>query len=297
MPLVDVVIPVFNAARFIRESVESALAQDVDMKIFVVDAGSSDHSLEEVPDLPAIERIELATTGRAAARNAGVAAGDSPFVAFLDADDYWLPGKLSRQLEAFRPTVAVSCTDYFEFSTGGITRPSLTRRHLPYNGRVLAKLLRDDFVKTSTVVVRRSALPGARPFDESLVRGEDRDLFYRLAAKSELVFDPAVLCGVRKLPAKAVWNRVQFEHDRARVYEKTLAWLEAKELREIARAELASIYRCLGWQYSTHDLAAALRSYARAIRLGGMGTVRDMLKAPLRRLLIRENELPRGTAA
>jgi glycosyltransferase involved in cell wall biosynthesis len=294
LPLVDVVIPVFNCARFIRESVESALAQDVDARIFVVDAGSSDGSLDEVPRSRAVERIELATTGRSAARNAGVGAGSSPFVAFLDADDYWLPGKLARQVAAIRPAVAIACTDYFEFTPRGILRPALAARRVPYSGRVLAKLLRDDFVKTSTVLVRRAALPEARPFDEALVRGEDRDLFYRIAARHEVQFDPAVLVGVRERPGKAAWNAAQHRRDVARVYEKTLAWLEAPELRAIARRELARCYRDLGWQYATRDLPAALRSYARALRLGALGAARDLMKAPLRRLLVERNPPLKG---
>lgn len=111
MTQVDVVIPAYNAANFLGEALDSVLVQDALVgKIFVVDDGSSDgtaalaisfaSSFAKTNGVP-VEVIQLpGNRGAAAARNAGVARCTADFVAFLDADDRWLPGKLEAQVAA-----------------------------------------------------------------------------------------------------------------------------------------------------------------------------------------------------
>jgi glycosyltransferase involved in cell wall biosynthesis len=264
-----------------------------------VDDGSTDDTLARVPDDPRVVKVRHERRlGVAAARNTGIAAGRSTFVALLDADDYWLPGKLPRQIGAMRPDVALSCTDFFDFDATGIRRESLTTEHVPASGKILEHLLKDFFVKTSTVLLRRAALPAERPFDESLARCEDRDLFLRLSAKHEVVFDPAVLVGVRTHSANALKDPVEYALDKARVFEKAIGWLDAPELRAIARTKLAEAYREVGWVLSTRDLPGALAGYARALRSGaGAEAIGGLLKAPLRRWLLSEGEPGNRSAA
>ena len=288
MPLVDVIIPVYNSARYVGQAVASALAQGVDVHVYVVDDGSSDGSLDRVPDDPRVTKLSQRNLGCSAARNRAIGLGRSPFVAFLDADDYWLEGKLQRQIAAFdRPAVALSCTDFVDFDEAGVTRASVTETHHPCSGRIIGHLLGENFLKPSTVVVRRSALPADGPFDETLRWGEDRDLFYRIAAKHEVAFDPKVLVAVRNHEANVSRNRIGLNSGMARVTQRALSWLERPEHRAAARLELGRVYRELGFLQSTHDLGAALASYARSLRHGGGArAITGMLKAPLRRLLV-----------
>jgi glycosyltransferase involved in cell wall biosynthesis len=297
MALVDVVIPVTGPAPGLKEAVESALAQGVRVRVILVDSTGTGAALEAAPDGPRIIKVPAPGTNRAGARNAGIARGASPFVAFLDPDTFWLPGKLTRQLSALRPDVAISCTDYFVFGErGAILRSSSTRNHHPATGRVLGDLLRDNFVQPSSVIIRRTVLEGPEPLDVTLGTGAERDLVYRIAAKHEVVFEPAVLLAVRARETTRD-DRIAMTEDLVRVYEKTLGWVEDARHRAAARAELTRLLRDLGWLYSTRDLPASIEAYARALYHGGLGAVRDVVKAPLRRLLLAEPTLHRSAAA
>ncbi len=97
-PLVSVVIPAFNAERFLAEAIESVLAQDHgNLEVIVVDDGSLDGTGQLAARYP-VKTIAQPNGGQAAARNTGVACARGPLVAFLDADDLWMPGKLSTEV-------------------------------------------------------------------------------------------------------------------------------------------------------------------------------------------------------
>jgi glycosyltransferase involved in cell wall biosynthesis len=232
--------------------------------------------------------ISQPNLGVSAARNVAIAAGRSPFVALLDSDDYWLPRKLERQLAALeRPTVALSCTDFLDFDARGVLRESVAAspHRAPCSGRVLPWLLRDNFVKPSTVVVRRSALPPGKPFDPALRWSEDRDLFFRIAARHEIAFDPVVLACVRRHAGNLTNDRVGLNAGMARVTRRALGWLGDRALRAVARRELGRIYAELGYLHAAGDLPASLAAYARALRFGGGArALAGLVKAPLRRL-------------
>src|SRR5207237_4177688 len=105
-PLVSAVIPVFNRVRSIGAAIDSALAQDMkELEVLVVDDGSTDATREVVGGHPD-PRVRLIARerrgGAAAARNAGIAAAAGDYIAFLDSDDVWLPGKLAWQPAVMR---------------------------------------------------------------------------------------------------------------------------------------------------------------------------------------------------
>src|SRR5947209_7802599 len=114
-PLVSVVIPAYNSARTVRAAVESALQQSVDdLEVIVVDDGSADETAETAEAIgdPRVRVLRQHNGGAASARNAGIDAARGQYVAFLDADDLWLPEKLRVQLAVLtqRPDVsAVQC--------------------------------------------------------------------------------------------------------------------------------------------------------------------------------------------
>jgi teichuronic acid biosynthesis glycosyltransferase TuaG len=118
MPLVSVIMPAFNAERFIRESIESALAQTLrDIEVLVADDASTDRTRAIVYDLARRDsRVRLLMTeqnsGPAAARNRAIDVASGRYIAFLDSDDSWLPHKLERQIDAMR-------ANKWAFSFGG----------------------------------------------------------------------------------------------------------------------------------------------------------------------------------
>ncbi len=200
---VSVVIPTYNAARTIGRAIDSVLAQTVPPdEILVIDDGSTDHlesSLE--PYRAMVSLVNQPNGGAASARNLGIDRSQGEFIAFLDADDYWEPTKLERQIDIFRKYpelgLVAAC-----FST---REPGSSLTHPPPRGhglvdRLLAPSGMDLFrtamkVLTSTVVIRRSALGNLR-FVSGLEPAEDRDLWIRLidSHRVYIIGDPLVTC-------------------------------------------------------------------------------------------------------
>lgn len=195
MSSVTIVIPAYNAAKFVRTAVESALAQThLDREVIVVDDGSSDTT----PDILAsygdrIRTVRQANQGTAAACNMGAGVGHGKWVAFLDADDEWLPGKLARQLAECSRFV-ISHTDsvcFGEALPGEVLRSSLSPL---YQGRVLPKLLISNFIVKSTVMMWREAFLKMGGFAGIHDAVEDWPLWLKICAEHELgyVAEPLV---------------------------------------------------------------------------------------------------------
>jgi glycosyltransferase involved in cell wall biosynthesis len=118
-PRVTVVIPCFNAAPFLRETLESALNQShAPFEVLVVDDGSTDESAAIAESFgPPVRVISQRNQGESVARNRGVEEAGGNWIAFLDADDVWLREKLERQLAAAQPGVACIHTNFYTFGT------------------------------------------------------------------------------------------------------------------------------------------------------------------------------------
>jgi glycosyltransferase involved in cell wall biosynthesis len=225
--LVSVVIPTYNSGRFVRQAVLSAIHQTYsNTEILVVDDGSSDDTREVLLPLVhegAIEYIYQVNKGPAAARNRAISVAVGEFVAFLDADDTWLPSKLEKQLALFaNPHVGLVYSDGATFIEEGDTVQDLgfvdkVEPRLRYRrGRVYSDLLRSNFVSTSSVVIRREVLDRVGRFLESigagrLSYGEDYELWLRMARICELDFVDEKLVASRL-------HRDQLSNDRARGY-------------------------------------------------------------------------------
>ncbi|HUG09787.1 MAG TPA: glycosyltransferase [Opitutaceae bacterium] len=180
---VSVVIPAYNAARFLRETLESVIAQqNVETEIVVVDDGSVDDTLDIARSFNGRVRVvEGAHKGAQAARNVGLALSTAPFVKFLDADDVLLPGSLSRQLAAAK-TLDVRSIPY---------GPARTMDESGQIGNVLAHTPPDAGLHpvahmlfysplTSCPLHRRTLLNEVGGMDETLPREHENDLHIRL---------------------------------------------------------------------------------------------------------------------
>lgn len=205
MPDVGVVIPAYNRATTLHRALGSALSQSVrDIEVLVVDDGSTDGTAEVATAArdPRVRVLCHATNrGAAAARNTAVAACRAPFIAFLDSDDAWLPGKLEAQLATLRAAPAntlVSCHGV----EMRLVDHGLTRGHrLSGSADWFARLLRDcDFSPGATLLARREAFDIVGPLDETLPRFEDWDWLLRYAMTGRGICIPPGLLAV-------VWNR------------------------------------------------------------------------------------------
>jgi len=205
---IDVVMPVFNGALYIQTAIQSVQRQTSPAaRIIIADDGSTDRTVEIVTSLQQadsrITLLMLPHAGVSAARNAGIAASSSCYIAFLDADDLWVPEKLALQLAVFEAgggEVGFVHSSYFLINEAGETLHGLHVVPPRLSGDIFKPLLLEGYVlsgSASSVVVRREILDKAGYFDERLFHGEDWDLWTRLAHISQVAFTPEAVVGIR----------------------------------------------------------------------------------------------------
>jgi len=192
MPITTV-IPVFNRAHVVGRAIESVLAQELpsgySLKVLVVDDGSSDDLsgalLRFGRDVSCIRHAH--NTGASAARNTGIAAAEDGFVAFLDSDDVWLPGKLKLQLETMRHNGwLASCTAFYLARSG---RPDIVAPSYRGGTLGLADFVWGCFVcPGSTLLSQRTLLDQVGPLDTGMRRLEDWDWMLRFAQRGDIGF-------------------------------------------------------------------------------------------------------------
>jgi glycosyltransferase involved in cell wall biosynthesis len=193
-PRISVVLAAFNAARTVSSAVRSVLAQtERGFELIVVDDGSTDSTLQILDDIgdPRMRVISQANRGPSAARNTGIDAARGGLIAFLDADDLWLPRYLERMGAALdaRPDAGMAYCDawVFEDGTGRVRRTTIFDRHHPPGpppldpAQFLVLHLRDNFFYVGTTV-RARALAQVGGFREDLTGREDYEMWLRIEA-------------------------------------------------------------------------------------------------------------------
>lgn len=182
LPLVSVVIPTHNRCGFLREAVESVLAQSyAPMEVIVVDDGSTDGTAVMLGEYAAaLTVIRQPNQGVSAARNAGIRAARGPLIALLDSDDYWLENKVARQVRLFQdqPDAVICQTDEIWIRNGVRVNPR--ERHTKYAGMIFERTLPLCLISPSAVMLRRTLLDEVGLFDEELPACEDYDLWLRI---------------------------------------------------------------------------------------------------------------------
>jgi len=188
MPLFSVIIPVYNRHTPVSEAIDSVLGQTfTDYELIVVDDGSTDGTREiEREYRGAIRYVRQEHSGVSAARNAGVGASSGSWLAFLDSDDRWLPGKLSRQALYIRehPNVGIHQTQEKWIRKGRRVNPK--EKHAKREGRIFVDSLELCLISPSAAVMSRDCFERYGPFDEDLPACEDYDLWLRVT-KDEFV--------------------------------------------------------------------------------------------------------------
>ena len=158
-PLVSVVMPVYNGERTIRAAVESVFAQEVPLELIVVNDCSEDGTAGILTQLAPDPRVRVITNersrGAAGSRNLAVCAARGNYIAFLDADDIWVKGKLKKQLDLLGKTGAVLCCTARELMTPD---GKLTGRVIGVRGEITYPiLLRHNCINCSSVLIRADA--------------------------------------------------------------------------------------------------------------------------------------------
>jgi glycosyltransferase involved in cell wall biosynthesis len=265
MDLVSVVIPTYNSAVYLVEAVRSVLAQTYPhVESLIVDDGSTDGTPAAVQ--PFGERVRLFQQDRAGpsvARNRAILHARGTYLAFLDADDVWLPAKLARQVDFLNrhPEVVLCYTDYCRGPGGSAAGESQLKHHVhPGLGDAFYPLFRNNFIHTSSVVVRRDALARSGLFDPSLRGSEDIELWLRLACLGPFGAVEEVLVSVRRHAANTTKSLDFVRHQVGATRLMLLRWGKDAAAARLLRQRLG---RCC-WDLAYAEMAHGNYKRARA---------------------------------
>lgn len=218
-PLVSVVIGTFNRETYVRQAVDSVLEQTFrDFEVIVVDDASTDRTpeiLKNYGDRIRLIRRDYNSGLPSMPRNQAVGLARGRYVAFLDSDDFWYPSKLKMQVGFMdtHPDIALSHT--FCHVVDEASRPLYVRREkeMPAEGDLFGRLVKECFITTSTVMIRKEVFARIGGFDESpqLRRGEDHVFFLRAVREGKIGFVPEVLAAHRKFPDNISGEGFEFQ--------------------------------------------------------------------------------------
>ena len=239
--MISVVIPAYNAAPFIGETLDSVLNQTYqNFEIIVVDDGSSDDTVKVIHDYMAkddrIQLIENAHAGVAVARNTGIDAAKHDWIALLDSDDLCLPERLEKQVAAIEsdPDVIVWATHVYNIGPDGavrdMTRVGPRSKDHFYELRSKGKLI---YIKNSSATMRKDKVLEAGGYDPRFKAGQDMELWDRLADYGPIVTIPEPLVSYRFHGGSITAHKFEFQltvtrfleaRNRARLRGETLDW-------------------------------------------------------------------------
>jgi len=272
-PTVSVVIPAYNAAWCIGRAIDSVLAQSFrDLEVIVVDDGSTDDTAKMLAAYgPRIRVVSKLNGGMSSARNAGIALARGPYLAFLDADDRWLPEKLSRQVELLDSRHDLS----FCSTTATLESPEGETIGIWGCQRLANPSLADIFEHhaaiaggASSVLARRELVVSLNGFDDKLFGAEDTDLWIRLASRGGYACIPEPLVVVLKRPGSVSRNRASMRQGALAMTRKNRPLLPPRQQGAYWRAIYAGILCDYAkWAWRDGDRTSAIRDLITAMAL------------------------------
>jgi glycosyltransferase involved in cell wall biosynthesis len=214
-PLVSIVIPCYNAERYVAEAIRSGLEQTyTPVEVIVVDDGSTDKSLSVIQGFgDAVRSISVPNAGGCAARNRGLRMAQGEFIQFLDADDWLYPQKIERQMAAWK--AQPDATPICDWDVINVTTGMTQRNTCPESCDDSLRTLLEHSLPTQSPLHRREALNRVGGFLEGLPCSQERDLHLRLASYGwKLKRIPEPLFAVRRLEGSvsSSFERVLDQH-------------------------------------------------------------------------------------
>ncbi|MFC1704052.1 glycosyltransferase [Candidatus Omnitrophota bacterium] len=189
--LVSIILPAFNSARYINEAITSVLAQDYGQwELLVIDDGSTDATGDIVQRIndTRIRYIKVEHMGNYCARNTGICRAQGEYIAFLDSDDIWLKNKLSAQVDILNSdeSIGICCSEYYVVFNDDkeqlfVNPQHSFSEHLLTQGVFIKRLLFDNFILTSSAMVRKKCIDRIGVFDTTFKNAMDYDMWLRLA--------------------------------------------------------------------------------------------------------------------
>ena len=279
--LVTAVIPAFNSEKYILAAIDSVLSQTYEqIECLVVDDGSTDSTARLVASRPGVRCISQVNGGVAKARNVGIREARGDLIAFLDADDAWLPDKTETQVRLFESEPRLGLAYSGMWITDEQLEP-VGRMHAPPSAVALRNslLMEPPVVSVAqTAIVPKGVLGELGGFDERMTTSADTDLACRIAIRHlvEGVDEPLVL--YRQHESQMHHNTAAMEHDMAALFEKIFTSDADPRVADLERRARANLEVALGlarlherdFAGTTKHLLAATRldpwSFPRAVR-------------------------------
>jgi glycosyltransferase involved in cell wall biosynthesis len=254
MQKVSVVIPTYNYGRFISEAIESVLRQTYPIfEIVVVDDGSTDNTEEIVAKFgDKVKYIKQKNGGVGLARNTGVRHSTGEFIAFLDADDIWLPHKIERQVQLLQKDgeVGLVTVGMREFGKDGKT---ITKYQTGQNGWCAENILllgAGIAAPGSSLLIKRDVFERVGGYDEmkDMHPSEDWEFCYRVARRFKLAFLPELLVEYRNHGNNGHLQIPKFERAMLLAFEKTFVD-NSGEIQKLKRQSYGALHRILAGSY------------------------------------------------
>ncbi len=269
-PTLSVIMPVYNGAMTIVESLDSVFAQTSQPdEIIVVDDGSTDNTMDLVAGYGnKITVIKQKNKGHASARNLGIEQASGEFIAFLDADDIWASDKLEAQLHE---------TDYADVIYTGVRNfgdcdrvsTQTFKNGKCVKGDHLCALLLDNFITHSSVMVRRDSVLAVGGYDTSFRTAPDWDLWLRMAeADMRFLGIPEPRTLYRWVPDSTSKDHQRTCKDRLRVVTNALDRADNSRVDNTVRKRaLKNVWLTSAWFAANDRPRDAMKWYLRALSI------------------------------
>ena len=271
-PLISVIIPTYNRGWIIKEAIDSVLAQEyINYELIVVDDGSIDDTHDILNSYQKnFLVLRQNNKGVSAARNRGLAAASGRFIAFLDSDDFWIPQKLSRQVDFFHSNPDALICQTEEIWIRNNVRVNPKKRHKKPSGMIFEPSLSLCLVSPSAVMIKKNLFEEVGLFDETLPACEDYDLWLRVSCRHpvHLIDTPLIIKrgghddqlsaspGLDKFRIKAIKKVIESGLLSAAQYQTAVETLKEKcdiyasGCRKRGRMDEAAYYEALAKRYN-----------------------------------------------
>ncbi|MCT7976488.1 glycosyltransferase family 2 protein [Laspinema olomoucense] len=254
MLTISVIIPAYNYADYIGHTINSVLSQTYPIKeIIVVNDGSTDNTAEVLASYcDRIQVIYQKNQGLSAAKNVGANHATGDLLAFLDADDIWLPHKLERQVDRFivEPNLGlVHCGLEIIDATGCVTDRQMNGLE-GWVAQEMLKLSRPVILGGgSGAVIPRNTFLSVGDFDPGVSVSHDWDMYYRIARSQEVGFVPEVLLQYRVHGQNMHSNVQKMERDMLLCFSKAFGKENLSEISNLRRQAYGNLHRMLAGSF------------------------------------------------
>jgi glycosyltransferase involved in cell wall biosynthesis len=290
-PLASIIIPSYNTAAFLPQTLNSILSQEYsNIEILVIDDGSTDNTRDVIrPYLRNGVRYiyQENSGGPARPRNTGIQNAAGRYIFLFDGDDLMLPSKIARSVEFLEQgySVGLLFTNFMQLDEDGRSAPGtfldsyygfqkLPKKPVGKEMFIISQeaayagLVFENFIGTSSTVFPRAVFDRIGLFDESLRYSEDRDLWLRVARHYDIAYLNVIGHGYR-VRAGSISHRDPLINapDRIRVLRKQLQYALPQPLHKEIRRWIASNYMSLGWRHQhAGQMKLARRNYVLGLR-------------------------------